>query len=267
MAALPDINVLRLSYGARAITRRWPGLMPSARTGILFSPPQPARLMRLLNNPCHGADIKADSRRKTWTRSHARLLRGRGGRLSSISALSASVCPPAQRCRTLILPLRCRRGRRVGDFRHWLRSLQGYAPHFAPWRTGRSTQSRQEVGSERRNATLRILRLNAPASFHLRPFGRICGDVGVLAMVRHEPLSADFAALVHHGALRLRWFRYKTSGRMNLGERAAACRLSAKRWFRDCCRQPKRALVGLRMLVVTDESGRLYHFPFTGIGH
>ena len=29
----------------------------------------------------------------------------------------------------------------------------------------------------------------------------------------------------------------------------------------------KRALVGLRMLVVTDESGRLYHFPFTGIAH
>jgi hypothetical protein len=30
---------------------------------------------------------------------------------------------------------------------------------------------------------------------------------------------------------------------------------------------PKRALVGLRMLVITDESGRLYHFPFTGIAH
>lgn len=30
---------------------------------------------------------------------------------------------------------------------------------------------------------------------------------------------------------------------------------------------PKRVLVGLRMLVVTDESGRLYHFPFTGIAH
>ena len=29
----------------------------------------------------------------------------------------------------------------------------------------------------------------------------------------------------------------------------------------------KRALVGLRMLVVTDESGRLCHFPFTGIAH
>jgi hypothetical protein len=30
---------------------------------------------------------------------------------------------------------------------------------------------------------------------------------------------------------------------------------------------PKRALVGLRMLVVSDESGRLFHFPFTGIAH
>ncbi len=29
----------------------------------------------------------------------------------------------------------------------------------------------------------------------------------------------------------------------------------------------KRALVGLRMLVVSDEEGRLYHFPFTGIAH
>ena len=30
---------------------------------------------------------------------------------------------------------------------------------------------------------------------------------------------------------------------------------------------PKRALVGLRMLVVTDESGRLCHLPFAGIAH
>lgn len=30
---------------------------------------------------------------------------------------------------------------------------------------------------------------------------------------------------------------------------------------------PKRALVGRRMLVVTDEVGNLYHFPFTGIAH
>ena len=30
---------------------------------------------------------------------------------------------------------------------------------------------------------------------------------------------------------------------------------------------PKRALVGRRMLVVSDEQGNLYHFPFTGIAH
>jgi hypothetical protein len=30
---------------------------------------------------------------------------------------------------------------------------------------------------------------------------------------------------------------------------------------------PKRALVGLRMLVVTGESGRLYRLPFAGIAH
>lgn len=32
-------------------------------------------------------------------------------------------------------------------------------------------------------------------------------------------------------------------------------------------RSEKRVLVGLRMLVVTDEDGRLYHFPFSGIAH
>jgi hypothetical protein len=30
---------------------------------------------------------------------------------------------------------------------------------------------------------------------------------------------------------------------------------------------PKRALVGQRMLVVSDDEGNLYHFPFTGIVH
>ena len=30
---------------------------------------------------------------------------------------------------------------------------------------------------------------------------------------------------------------------------------------------PKRALVGRRMLVVSDKEGNLYHFPFTGIAH
>jgi hypothetical protein len=32
-------------------------------------------------------------------------------------------------------------------------------------------------------------------------------------------------------------------------------------------RSPKRMLVGLRMLVVTEENGVLHHFPFTGIAH
>lgn len=37
--------------------------------------------------------------------------------------------------------------------------------------------------------------------------------------------------------------------------------------FAIAVKTPKRVLVGLRMLVVTDETGRLYHFPFTGIAH
>jgi hypothetical protein len=37
--------------------------------------------------------------------------------------------------------------------------------------------------------------------------------------------------------------------------------------FAIAVNSPKRALVGLRMLVVSDENGRLYHFPFTGIAH
>jgi hypothetical protein len=37
--------------------------------------------------------------------------------------------------------------------------------------------------------------------------------------------------------------------------------------FSIAVESPKRMLLGLRMLAVTDKSGRLYHFPFTGIAH
>lgn len=37
--------------------------------------------------------------------------------------------------------------------------------------------------------------------------------------------------------------------------------------FAQAVPSPKRALVGRRMLVVTDEQGYLRHFPFTGIAH
>lgn len=37
--------------------------------------------------------------------------------------------------------------------------------------------------------------------------------------------------------------------------------------FAIAVNSPKRALVGLRTLVVSEEGGRLFYFPFTGIAH
>ena len=44
-------------------------------------------------------------------------------------------------------------------------------------------------------------------------------------------------------------------------------RFAIKVSFSFCAGLRTIAATGLRMLVVTDESGRLYHFPFPGIAH
>jgi hypothetical protein len=43
--------------------------------------------------------------------------------------------------------------------------------------------------------------------------------------------------------------------------------VTANTGFAIAVRSPKRMLVSRSMLVVTEESGRLHHFPFTGIAH